>query len=361
MNPKNIHLVILAGGSGTRLWPLSRQNLPKQFLKIGSSVSLVRETADRLNSLVSIDQLWIVCGESHQSEMKKHFPELNDEQILLEPCARNTAAAIALAAKSLRRKNPEAVMVVLPADHKIKNLNHPFEKLITDGVEFAVQKKCLMTLGIRPSYAATGYGYILKGERSAHSASHIFKVDRFQEKPDLKTADFYLKSKNYFWNSGMFIWKADDYLEAYQRFLPKDSELLNQLPENLASAEGKSRLEKIYSKLSSISVDYAILEKSDSVYVIEADIDWDDVGSLASLAKYFPNDSKKNATDGEVVLLDSKENLVLSDQGVVACLGVENLIVIKNRESVLVLPKERAEEVKKILEELKREGDEKYL
>ncbi len=361
MNLKNIYLVILAGGSGTRLWPLSRQNLPKQFLKIGSSVSLVRETADRLNSLVSLDHLLIVCGESHQSEMKKHFPELGDEQILLEPCARNTAAAIALAAKSLKKKNPEAVMVVLPADHKIKNLNHPFEKLIAEGVEFAEQKKCLMTLGIRPSYPATGYGYILKGERFTHSTSQIFKVDRFQEKPDLKTADFYLKSKNYFWNSGMFIWKVENYLQSYDRFLPKDYEILSQLPDDFVSEKGKEQLRKNYLNLSSISVDYAILEKSNDVYVLEADIDWDDVGSLTSLAKYFPNDSQKNATEGEVVLLDSKENLVLSDQGVVACLGVENLIVIKNKESVLILPKERAEEVKKILEELKREGYERYL
>lgn len=357
-----IYLVILAGGSGTRLWPLSREKFPKQFLKIGSSDSLVRETVLRILPLVSWDRVLMVCGHLHHAEMQQQLPELKEEQFLLEPCAKNTAAAIALAAEVIKRKDPNGVLIVLPADHKIpENDLEKFRNTLSEACRFAEEGKGLMTLGIQPSYPSTGYGYILKGKWIKSEPQKIFKVDRFQEKPDSKTAVFYFKSGEYFWNSGMFVWKVSDYLEAYHRFLPEDAKLLSQLPSERNSPHWSETLEKIYPKLTSISVDYAILEKSDSVYVIESEFEWDDVGSLNSLARYYPQDSDQNATEGNVVTVDSNNNLILSDQGIVACLGIENLIVIQNKNSILILPKDRAEEVKKVLEKMKKEKNEEYL
>jgi mannose-1-phosphate guanylyltransferase len=342
------YLVILAGGSGTRLWPFSRKNLPKQFLKIGSSDSLVRETVLRLLPLVSWDRVWIVCGKDHGELMKQEFPELSPNQLLLEPCGRNTAAAIAWAAHTLKQIDPEAVLVVLPADHKIPSEElSAFQTIISQAIQFAAKTGSLLTLGVKPTYPATGYGYVQRGARVENESSPVFRVSRFQEKPDLETAQRYLKSGDYFWNSGMFVWQAEAYLQAYQKFLPQDAAFIGNTD--------------FYPQLSSISVDYAILEKSDSVTMMEASFQWDDVGSLVSLLRYYQKDSDENARFGNTLAMDSRHNLILSDEGVVACLGIENLVVIRNKDAVLVIPQDRVQEVKLLLEELKKKGYDRYL
>jgi len=362
MDTTHTYLVILAGGSGTRLWPLSRRNFPKQFLKLGSDRSLVQETADRLLPLSDWSRVLIVCGEDHGSLMKKEFPRLREDQFLLEPCGRNTAPAIALASKVLLKKDPQSVMVILPADHKILAEDHKvFQEVVKTAVEFSQEKGGLLTLGVRPAYPATGYGYVRRGALVKDGGSPIHRVEKFQEKPDLQTAQTYLKDGTYFWNSGMFVWRAADYWEAYQKYLPQDAKAFDSIPSDLSEKEGAAALKKIYPHLTSISVDYAVLEKSDSVYTIAAPFRWDDVGSLNSLYPYFPRDGAGNARGGEMVTLDSKGNLILSEGGVVACLGVNNLVVIRQGDAVLVLPRERSEEVKALLEEMKRNGLEKFL
>jgi mannose-1-phosphate guanylyltransferase len=362
MNSPQPHIVILAGGSGTRLWPLSRRNLPKQFLKIGSERSLVQETADRLLPLTSWEKVWVICGQDHGPSMKKEFPDLSEGQFLLEPCGKNTAAAIALAARALLQKDPEAAMVVLPADHKIHDQEKPlFRDVISSALEFCRRKGGLVTLGIRPTFPATGYGYVRRGAQVGEGKFPLHRVEKFQEKPDLKTAEAYLASGDYLWNSGMFVWKASDYWEAYREFLPKDAQAFETLSGEAGSLSWKQGLEKIYPGLTSISVDYAVLEKSEAVYTVPAPFRWDDVGSLNSLHAYFPQDVRKNAVNGKFVALDSKENLILSDAGVVACLGVDSLVVIRSGDAVLVLPRERSEEVKRVLEELKSQGGEGFL
>lgn len=208
-------------------------------------------------------------------------------------------------------------------------------------------------MGVTPRSPATGYGYIQKGEKAGGGASNpVYRVKRFQEKPDLQMARGYLKSGDYFWNSGMFVWRAADYLAAYERFLAEDAEKWKGL--------GQGELKRIYPELASISVDYAILEKSDSVFVMPAPFAWDDVGSLNALMRYFQKDAQGNAREGAAVALDAKGNVIYSDAGIIACLGVENLIVLRSQEAVLVIPRERAEEVKVLLEELKKSGYDSY-
>ncbi len=353
MSFPHLYLIILAGGSGTRLWPLSRKNFPKQFFKLGGKESLVRETLTRCLPLVNAQQTYIVCGTEHAQLVQKEFPELDSSHFLLEPCAKNTAAAIALAASTLLKKDPEAILAVLPADHKILNKNL-FQDLLQVGAEYAQRSESLVTLGVSPRFPATGYGYIQHGARVSTEGAPLYQVKSFREKPDLEVAKNYIQSGDYFWNSGMFIWRADTYWKAYQKFLPEDAALLG-------AVKSKQDLELTYSKLTSISVDYAILEKYESVVVIPANFDWDDVGSLQSLARYYPQDEAGNHFQGDEAAEDASGNLLLTDQGIITCLGIHDLIVIRQGDAVLVLPKERSEEVKKILEEIKQKGLERYL
>ncbi len=359
MRPSSNYLVVLAGGSGTRLWPLSRKNFPKQFLKVASSESLVKETVTRLKSLIPLQQVLIVCGLDHADLMKKEFPEFSPEQFLLEPCGRNTAPAIALAAKVLLQKDAQASMVVLPSDHKIPPSSQAaFEKIISQALRYAHERGGLITLGIEPLYAATGYGYIHRGDPLE---GDLFSVKEFREKPDLESAKKYYASGEYFWNSGMFVWKASEFLNNYKNYFPLDAASLEALPATVGSSEWPQKLSEIYPQLTSISVDYAILEKSKSVYMMKASFEWDDVGSLKSLYKYFLKKGESNACEGKGVSIDASGNLLMSDEGMIACLGLDHLVVIRNKDSVLVLPMERSEEVKSLLEEMKRKNLDKHL
>lgn len=351
MSRNSNYLVVLAGGSGTRLWPLSRKNFPKQFLKLGSEESLVRETVTRLKDLVPSENVLIVCGKDHCDLMKAEFPEFSSSQFVLEPCGRNTAPAIALAARILLEKDPEAAMVVLPADHKIPESSHKaFQKMMAQALKYCREMKGLITLGIQPHYPATGYGYIQQGDELVPG---LYKVKRFREKPDLATAQQYLESGEYFWNSGMFIWKAAEFWKNYEKHLPPDALILSSLG-NRDASNWQQKLEELYPRMTSISVDYAVMEKSNSVQMMKASFEWDDVGSLQSLVKYFKEDKNQNAVQGKTASVDASGNLLISDEGVIACLGVQNLIILRDKESVLVLPLERSEEVKQLLEELKK-------
>jgi mannose-1-phosphate guanylyltransferase len=362
MTMNHLFLIILAGGSGTRLWPLSRRGFPKQFLKVGSDLSLVRETVLRMRPPVPWERVLIVCGESQGALMRREFPELAEDQFLLEPLGRNTAAAIALASREALRKDRSAILAVFPADHKI-----PAEdlSLFRDVIESAVlhvrEKGGLLTLGIRPGSPATGYGYLERGEKIGGGKHPVHRVLSFREKPDLPTAERYLEKGRYDWNSGMFVWKASEYDEAYRRFLPQDALAFDRLEGSPGSVDWKKSLGEVYPRLTSISVDYAILEKADGVAVVPAAFRWDDVGSLASLSRYFPQDRRGNAVGGKAIVLEGKENLVVSDRGIVACLGMEGIIIVRNGDAVLVLPKERSEEVKLLLEEIQKRNEDEFL
>jgi len=349
--------VILAGGSGTRLWPLSTQAKPKQFLKLASDRSLIQQTADRLSPLVDSKNLWVVCGRAHAQGMKRDLPEMPEGQILVEPQAKNTAAAIALAAIALRERDPKAVMVVLPADHSIPRDDwEKFRQTLDFGARLARDKGVLVTLGIKPRDPATGYGYIEKGEVLTEGTEPRFKVRSFREKPDAKQAQEYFSSGNFFWNSGMFLWSVETYLAELAKHLPATAKAFEELSGHLGKNDWEAALQKAFSMVENISVDYAVMEKSERTVVLPAAFAWDDVGSYSSFEEILPADAQGNHFQGEIVTLDSANNIVLSSGTPIALIGVQGLIVVQTPQGVLVLPKEREQDVKKVVEALRERG-----
>lgn len=311
----SVYAVIMAGGSGERFWPKSRRRLPKQFLPIVSKKSMIEETIGRLKGLVPEDRIYIVTNKIQAPLLKGY------KNVIAEPVSRNTAPCIALAARIIQKRDPEAVMVVLPSDHYISDISK-----FQDTIKVAVKMDgVLVTLGIKPTFPHTGYGYIKKGKRLGNG---LYKVSRFTEKPDLKTAKRYVTSGKYFWNSGMFIWRVDTILEEIKKYLP----------------DLDSR---------SISIDYGVMEKTNRAVVLEAGFTWDDVGNWASLDKHKEKDKNGNILQGDVLVKDVNNSIIISEAPLVAGIGIRDMIVVATKDSVLICPKDRAEEVKSIVGMLK--------
>ncbi len=358
----HLHGVLLAGGSGTRLWPLSVKSRPKQFLPLSERGSLISQTAERLKGLVTSDHLWAVCGKNHIENLKRHVSEIPLSNILIEPQAKNTAPALALAAVQIAARDPEAVMIVLPADHWIPEEDQAiFVKNLSCAIRVATDKKALVTLGIPPQTPATGFGYMERGEALEIKEGSCFKVRAFHEKPDATTAEDYLEKGGYFWNSGIFVWTADVFLKELKRFQPEMAEKFAKLAEKIASPEFPDLLAKIFAEVENISVDYALMEKAETVLMVPAQFAWDDVGGLASLSQILEVDKNGNHFQGEVYALNSKENLVMAETRPVSLIGVENMIVVEANGAVLVLPKDRAQEVRDLVQYLKKLGKEDLL
>ncbi|MFO1464772.1 MAG: sugar phosphate nucleotidyltransferase [bacterium] len=365
MSPRTglaLHAVLLAGGSGTRLWPLSTQRRPKQFLPLAGEQSLLQKTAARLVPLVPAQRLWVVCGGTHSPAVLAQLPDMPAAHCLVEPMARNTLAAIALAAIQLRAVDPEAVMAVLPADHFIPEADWP--KLHADLVlaaEVARREPALVTLGIRPTEPATGFGYLERGERFEAEGREYFSVRAFHEKPEAKVAENYLRSGSYFWNSGMFVWRAQVFLEELARLRPETARAFEALALRLSDPNYPRAVQEVFAGLESVSVDYGVMEGAAQVRMVPATFGWDDVGALDSFEKILPGDAQGNHTQGQSYILDGSGNLVLASGRAVALVGVQDLIVVETAEAVLVLPKNRAQEVKRMVEQLKKTGREDLL
>ncbi|MCC7345516.1 MAG: mannose-1-phosphate guanylyltransferase [Deltaproteobacteria bacterium] len=354
--------VLLAGGSGTRLWPLSTQRQPKQFLALGGERSLLQQSADRIIALAPPERLWVVCGEIHAAAAAAQLKEMPDDQVLVEPAAKNTLAAIALAAIHLRAKDPESVMAVLPADHFIPQADWP--KLRADlslAAAVARREKALVTLGIRPTEPATGFGYLERGEAFREGESEYFEVKAFHEKPDAETARRYLESGGCFWNSGMFVWEPQVFLEELARLRPETARAFEALALRLSDAAYPRLLAEVFAGLESVSVDYGVMERAAKVRMIPASFAWDDVGALSSLENILPGDARGNHTQGPSYILDGSGNLVLAERRAVALVGMDGVIVVETPNAVLVLPKDRAQDVKKLVEHLKTIGREDLL
>ncbi len=356
-----IYGVIMAGGSGTRFWPHSRKSRPKQLLSIAGRKTMIRTTVERITPVIPYDRILVVAGSSHVEEIKHQLPQLPDDQVLGEPEGRNTAPCVALAAYKLMKKDPEAVMVVLPADHLIGG-EKGFREALAAAVDTVAQGEYLLTFGIKPSRAETGYGYIRIGDPLFEcGAKTVFKVMRFVEKPDPATAQSYLASGQYMWNSGMFVWKAADIITSFEKHLPRVSNAIGEIAESLGTDEESRAIKQAYERIEAISIDHGIMEKADNVVCLPIDVNWNDVGSWASLEDVWDCDNCGNAIRGEVVSIESRGCIVSSPHKVTALIGAGNLIVVDTQDALLICRKDRAQDVRKLQEVLKEKGYEHLL
>ncbi len=351
-----MYAVIMAGGRGTRFWPLSRERRPKQLIDFTGRKTLIQETVDRIAPLVPLHNVLIVTGEAHAGEVAKQFPDLPKENILVEPVGRNTAPCIGLAAFFIKKKVPDSVMIVLPADHVIAD-NTAFIETLQAAAAAAEKGNYLVTIGIKPAAPETGYGYIeggkplsLVGDRS------VLAVASFREKPDLKTARSFLERGTFYWNSGMFIWKVSSILEALQKELPDTYGELLSLEGALGTAGQEDAIRRAYERIRPVSIDYGIMEKADNVIMIPGAFGWNDLGSWDALMDVSQKDRAGNATRGRIVTVDTKDSLVLGTDKLVALVGVDNLIVIETEDALLILKRGHSQDVKKAVEILEQQG-----
>ncbi|MGK7344789.1 MAG: mannose-1-phosphate guanylyltransferase [Candidatus Nitrospinota bacterium M3_3B_026] len=356
-----IYNVIMAGGSGTRFWPLSRRRMPKQLLRIIGEKTMIQDTANRLEKIAPPERTLVITGAVHADEVRKQLPDIPGENIVAEPAGRNTAACVALAAMMVKKRDPEGVMAVFPADHVITRPDK-FHKAVNDLLAVIGEKpESLGAIGIKPAYPETGYGYIHRGEPMTR---YVYKVEKFLEKPGLETARHYADSGEHFWNSGMFFWRADAILNALERDLPELVDAMGPLREAAWTEGFEKALGEVYPSLPSISIDYGVMEKAGErgeVIVAEADPGWSDVGSWRSLYDLLSPDEEGNRKRGRLIAVDSTGVLAHNEKKIVAVVGVDDVIVVETDDAVLVLNKERAQDVRAVTDKLKELGLEEYL
>ncbi len=345
----------MAGGIGTRFWPLSTKETPKQFLHILGKRSMIQQTVDRVLPLAEYRDIYIVTNESQIGLVMEHLPELPEENIIAEPMGRNTAACIGLSAVLLQDKyEKDETMLVLPADHYIGKPER-FRKIIAQADEFVKEHKKLLTFGIQPTYPATGYGYIEFGNEIKKDPIPIFTVKQFKEKPDAETAEQFVKSGTFAWNSGMFLWRIDSIIDATKAYMPSLFSSLNKIKNSWDSDMGK--VSKLYSELKSVPVDIGIMEKADNAVVVPINIDWNDIGSWETLDEMKEKDKDGNCFDVPVMNVESHNSYVYSDnpRKRVALIDVDNLIVVETKDALLVCKKKKSQDVKKIVEIIGKE------
>jgi mannose-1-phosphate guanylyltransferase len=358
---RNYYAVIMAGGGGTRLWPISRKDHPKQFLKIKGERSLFQIAIDRLGGLFDFDHIYVVTVAAQVDALQREVPEIPVENYLIEPMPRGTASVVGLAAMWLQAKDPQAVMAVLTADHLIENISL-FHELLTSA-EAISRENYLVTLGIDPSFPSTGYGYIQAGEPLQGGKGSIVK--KFVEKPDEETARRYLQSGNYFWNSGMFIWQAGSILAEFQRQMPALYQALTVIGGSIGSSTYSSVLGRIWQDIVPQTIDYGIMEHAERVVVLPAKgLGWSDVGSWDSLFEFLDVDQNGNtiSTD-KVVNIDSKNTLFFSEDNnrIIALVDIDDLVIIESGKALLICRKGQTQKIKQVVEQLKKQNMEKYL
>jgi len=349
----NVYPILLAGGSGTRLWPVSRQLHPKQLVNFFGEDSLIQSTIKRVAPTLNIENIRIVCGKDHVFEIARHMEEMGisaEKKILAEPCGRNTAPAILLAMLQVIKKENDAVMCVFPADHVIRD-ERVFHERLESAVKLA-EMGYIVTFGITPHYPETGYGYI---EGAGEIAFGALSVIRFVEKPDLKTAEQYIDAGNYFWNSGMFTFKASVMIQELSVYHSELLHKMKQLP-----LEGSLVSLKDYQQLPNISIDYAVMEKTDKAAVLPSNFGWSDIGSWKSLYDFIPKDTNGNVIEGDVISENTQNSLIMGHERLIATNKVKNMIVVETPDAVLVSDMENSRDVKSIVEKLKEKGRSEY-
>lgn len=354
---KNVYAVVLAGGKGERFWPASRESRPKQLLSVVDRQSLIENTLERISRFIPKERILIITTKSQLRQMRNKLHSLERKNFFVEPYGKNTAICIGVGASILRNINPESVMVVLPIDHYIIQ-TEKFLKALSNAVEIASKTNHLITLGIKPNFAATGLGYIKTKDKSPikNGRAKIFKVEKFIEKPDLKNARAFSRDKRYFWNSGIFIWKTEAILNEIKSLQPRMYSAIADIQKNIKKDKSQKRLARIYSAQKDISIDYAIMEKSDKVLMLEADFRWVDLGAWSSMSQVCGKDTNKNVICAFHKGVDSKENIIIGQpQHLLATVGVSNLIIVQTKDATLVCRKDKAEDIKKLVGTLKKE------
>lgn len=358
---KDLYTLIMAGGSGTRFWPRSKTRKPKQYLNIFGESSLLQDTILRFATFTEPENIYIVSSATQADVLEAQTPMLPKKNLIYEPVGKNTLPCIGLAAMYAELENPDAIMVVAPSDHLITN-TELFKDTVLAAAKIADERDGIVTIGITPTYPATGYGYVKTAEDiTGNEKIHQFKVERFVEKPNEETATGYLKQGGFYWNSGLFIFKVSVFLNAVQKYAPELYVDLRKIQADLGKPAYPQTLDTIYRAVQSISVDYGIMEHADNIYLVEGNFDWNDLGSWESVYLTDKKDKNGNAGSGEVLLLDTKNSYVHAENSLVAVVGLEDVIVVQDGDTILVCKRDKAEDVKKVVDQLKAGKKDHYL
>ena len=351
----------MAGGSGTRFWPRSKVAKPKQYLNLFGNESLLQSTIKRFETFTNDSNIYIVSSKTQARVLEEQTPMLPRENLIYEPVGKNTLPCIGLAAMFAERENPEGIMVVSPSDHLIKD-EELFRDTVLAAAKIAREKDGIVTIGITPGYPATGYGYVKTSEDiTGNEKIRQFKVERFVEKPNEETASKYLEQGGFYWNSGLFIFKISVFLDAVKQFAPELYTDLRKIQADFGTPSFEQTLDTIYRAVESISVDYGIMEHAKNIYLVEGNFDWNDLGSWESVYLTDKKDENGNAGSGEAILLNTKNSYVYSDNGLIAVVGLDDVVVVQDGNTTLVCKRDKTEEVKKIVEQLKSANKNHFL
>lgn len=351
----------MAGGSGTRFWPRSKQAKPKQFLNLFGNESLLQSTVRRFQNFLETENIYIVSSLNQKQILEEQTPEIPQKNLIYEPVGKNTLPCIGLAAMFTQKENPDGIMIVSPSDHLIKN-NEIFSETILEAVNLAENQNGIVTIGITPTYPATGYGFVkINNEITGNRKIRQFTVEQFVEKPDYETAVSYLEMGGFYWNSGMFVFKVSVILDAVKEFAPDLYYCLREIQTEMGKPGYEHTLDSIYRKVESISIDYGIMENAQNIYMVEGNFDWNDLGSWESVYKVSEKNESGNYSSSEAVFLDTSNSYVHAENGLVALVGLDDVVVVQDGNTTLVCHRERAEDVKKIVEYLKKTNKDQYL
>ncbi|MDR3594814.1 mannose-1-phosphate guanylyltransferase [Clostridium sp.] len=331
--------LIMAGGKGTRFWPLSTEERPKQFLNLIGEDTMIQMTVNRIRPIIPIERIFVCTGEMYVNLVKEQLPELPESNIIIEPEGRNTAPCIALSALVICRHYKDSTMIVLPSDHLIKN-EEKFRNIIEGAEEFIKNnEEAIITLGMKPNRPETGYGYIKYNNKiSENGTLNTFKVDKFVEKPNEEKAKKYFENESYLWNGGMFLWKTSTIIDQIKKYLPQTYEAIREI-ENVREESLQKLINERYHRTEAISIDYAILEKSKNIYVIPSEIEWDDIGTWKSVERYKEKDINNNILEGNARVIESKSNIAINNGKRIVLIGIADVMTLETEDSIYIVNK----------------------
>ena len=356
-----LHSVIIAGGIGARFWPLSRKHRPKQVADLLGEGPMIELTIKRLEPMVPEGQRWIVTNREQMKLIRMVMPQLLEDRFILEPVPRNTAPAIALAAVHLLHRDPDAVMMVFPADHRIENVDE-FRSVLHRATQLVERSPdILVTIGIKPTRPETGYGYIQIDNAAKSPLLDVFKVKTFAEKPNLQIAKSFVQSGEFLWNSGIFIWRADAIMRQLSEHLPQWYSGFQEIAAAIGTSREAEVTKHVFNALKGISIDYGVMEHAPEVAVVRGTFGWSDVGSWDEVWRLMSRDATGNATRGQALAVDTKDSLILADDRLIALVGVKDLIVVDAGDAILICPREMSQEVRSVVDALNKEGYKRYL